>query len=70
MLAHLRADAQCIVQAAAVLAHALGEVSVAPVHCAYPFLQLSHMCMALLHKVISQLDQQLHLLLGLLKDTT
>lgn len=69
MFSHLRANAQCILQAAAVVAHALGEVSVAPVHRTHPFLQLGHMHMALLHKVVSQLNQQLHLILGLLRDT-
>lgn len=66
---HLRAQPQRSVQTRAVLAHALREIPVAPVHSGHPPLQLSHMDMPLLHQTASKLNQQLHLLLGLLKGT-
>lgn len=70
MLAHLRADAEGTVQVTAVLAHTQREVSVALIHRAHPFLQLGHVYVAFLHKVVSQLNQQFHLFLRLLGDRT
>lgn len=63
---HLRADAQAPLQALLVLGHAQREVPVPAVHRAHPALQLSHVRVAFLHQVVCQLDQQLHLVLGLL----
>lgn len=67
--AHLRADPQAPLQALLVFGHAQGEVAVPAVHRAHPALQLRHVRMAFLHQVVRQLDQQLHLLLGLLGQT-
>ncbi len=66
---YLRADAQSVLQTAAVFAHAQGEISVALVHCRHPLLQLGDMRVALLHKIICQLDQHLHFLFSLLHHT-
>lgn len=68
MKAHLRADAQALLQALLVLGHPQREVTVAPVHRAHPALQLRHVGVAFLHQVVGQLDEQLHLLLGLLQE--
>lgn len=66
---YLRAYSQCVLQTAAVFAHAQGEVSVALVHCRHPLLQLGDVRVSLLHKIICQLDQHLHFLLSLLCQT-
>lgn len=66
--AHLRADPQAPLEALLVFGHAQGEVAVPAVHRADPALQLRHVRVAFLHQVVRQLDQQLHLLLGLLRD--
>lgn len=67
-LVRVRGDAQGLLQAAAVLVHAQGEVSVAFVHSRHPFLDLSSVTVAFLAEAISQLDQQLYTLLSLLKE--
>lgn len=61
-------DAQGLLQTAAVLVHAQGEVSVAFVHSRHPFLDLSCVTVAFLAETVSQLDEQLHTLLCLLKN--
>ena len=66
MFSHLRADSQAPLQALLILGHAKREVAVPAVHRADPALQLRHVGVAFLHQVVRQLDQQLHLLLGLL----
>lgn len=66
-LVGVRGDAQGFLQAAAVLVHAQGEVSVAFVHSRHPFLDLPSVTVAFLAEAVSQLDQQLHTLLSLLK---
>lgn len=68
MEAHLGADAQALLQALLVLGHPQREVTVAPVHRAHPALQLRHVGVAFLHQVVGELDEQLHLLLGLLRE--
>lgn len=68
--AHLRTQSQCSVQAAAILTHPHGEVSVPSVHRRHPPLEFSHMDMPFLNQTTSQLDQQLHLLLCLLESTS
>lgn len=67
-LIRVRGDAQGFLQAAAVLVHAQGEVSVAFVHSCHPFFDLSSVTVAFLAEAISQLDQQFHTLLSLLRD--
>lgn len=67
LVTHLRADAQAPLQALLVFRHAKGEVSVPAVHRADPALQLRHVGVAFLHQVVRQLDQKLHLFLGLLR---
>lgn len=68
MEAHLGADAQALLQALLVLGHPQREVTVASVYRAHPALQLGHVGVAFLHQVVSQLDKQLYLLLGLLHE--
>lgn len=60
-------DAQCFLQAAAVLVHSQGKVPVAFVHSCHPFFDLPSMTVAFITETVSQLDQQLHTLLGLLR---
>lgn len=67
-LVGVRGDAQGFLQAAAVLVHAQGEVSVAFVHGCHPLLDLPGVTVTLLAETVSQLDQQLHALLSLLKN--
>lgn len=66
-LVRVRGDAQGFFQAAAVLVHAQGEVSVALVHGRHPFFDLASVAVAFLTEAVCQLDQQLHTLLGLLE---
>lgn len=68
-LVRVGGDAQGFLQAAAVLVHAQGEVSVAFVHSRHPFFDLPSVTVAFLAEAVSQLDQQLHALLSLLKET-
>jgi len=67
-LVRVGGDAECFLQAAAVLVHAQREVSVALVHGRHPFLDLAGVTVALLAEAVSQLDQKLHALLGLLEE--
>lgn len=60
-------DSQGFLQAAAVLVHSQGKVPVAFVHSCHPFFDLPSMTVAFITKAVSQLDQQLHTLLGLLR---
>lgn len=67
-LVGVRGDAQGFLQAAAVLVHAQGEVSVAFVHSCHPFLNLPSVTVALLAEAVGELDQQLYTLLSLLRE--
>ena len=60
-------DAQGFLQTGAVFVHAQGEVSVAFVHSCHPFFDLTSVTVTFLTEAISQLDKQLHTLLGLLQ---
>lgn len=66
-LVRVRGDAQGFLQAAAILVHAQGEVTIAFVHSCHPFFDLPSMTVAFLAEAVSQLDQQLHALFSLLK---
>ncbi len=68
-LVRVRGNAQGFLQAAAVLVHAQGEVSVAFVHSRHPFFDLPSVTVAFLTEAVGQLDQQLHTLLSLLKES-
>lgn len=67
-LVGVRGDAQGFLQAAAVLVHPQGEVSVAFVHSCHPFLNLASVTVALLAEAVGELDQQLYTLLSLLRE--
>lgn len=67
-LVGVRGDAQGFLQTAAVLVHSQGEVSVPLVHRCHPFFDLPGMTVAFIAEAISELDQQLHTLLGLLRE--
>lgn len=66
-LVGVRGDAQGFLQAAAVLVHAQGEVSVAFVHSRHPFFNLPSVTVALLAEAVGELDQQFYALLSLLQ---
>lgn len=55
-LVRVRGDTQGFLQAAAVLVHAQGEVSVAFVHGCYPFLDITGMTVTFFTEAVSQLD--------------
>lgn len=63
---HLGGDAQALFQAFLVLGHSQGEVAVVAVYRAHPSLQFHNVDVAFLYQVVSQLDEELHLLLCLL----
>lgn len=67
---YLCVDAQGFLQGVLVLPHPQGEVSVVLVHCGHPLPDLCGMDVALFHEAIGQLNQKLHLLLGLLPQRT
>ena len=69
-LVGVRGDAQGLLQAAAVLVHAQGEVPVALVHRRHPLLDLHCVAVAFVTEAVRQLDQQLHALFGLLATQT